>query len=157
MTNGTSSTARAYVVGQFLLIAIFAGTVFLDPGAPHLRLPQAMPFIGLVLCALGLAAGAAALAAMGRVMQVSPEPKAEGHLVSRGIYRYLRHPMYSAIVLVVVGLWLRKPAIVVSIAGIALIVLLLRKARFEEGLLRARYPDYADYRARTWGVITRRL
>ena len=147
------STARAYVVGQFGLIIAFAAAVLLDPGVQDLVLPGAVRFAGLALCACGIALGAAALAAMGRVMQVSPEPKPGGHLVTRGVYRRLRHPMYTAIVLIVVGLWLRKPGVLVSIAGAALLVLLLRKAAFEERLLRSRYSEYDRYRARTWGVI----
>ena len=27
------------------------------------------------------------------------------------------------------------------------------KARYEEGLLRARYPEYPDYQRRSWGVV----
>ena len=153
MPNDTANTARRYVAGQFVLIAIFAAAAIFDPGFQDVTWPAAMRFCGLALCAVGLAIGAAALAAMGRVMQVSPEPKAEGHLVTSGPYRLLRHPMYTAIVLVVVGLWLRRPAVTVAIAGAALIVLLVRKARFEEGLLQSRYPEYAGYRTRTWGVV----
>jgi protein-S-isoprenylcysteine O-methyltransferase Ste14 len=88
------------------------------------------------------------------VMQVSPEPKADGHLVTRGVYRWLRHPMYTGITLLVIGLALRTPTLWVAVAGVALIALLLVKARFEERLLAARYPDYPAYRSRTWGVLT---
>jgi len=86
-------------------------------------------------------------------MQVSPMPKDDGRLVTRGVYRHLRHPMYTAIVLVVIGIGLRQPSLVVVAAGIALVILLLAKARFEERLLVARYPDYAEYRRHTWGLI----
>jgi protein-S-isoprenylcysteine O-methyltransferase Ste14 len=65
----------------------------------------------------------------------------------------MRHPMYTGIVLVVFGLWLREPRVAVAIAAVALVTLLLGKARFEEQLLRERYPDYDAYRARTWGVL----
>lgn len=153
MSDESRRRSRMFVAMQFLLIAIFAGAVFLDRGAPRIALPDAMPFIGLALCALGIAMGAAALVTMGRIMQVSPEPKPGGRLVTRGVYRYLRHPMYTSIVLIVIGLWLREPTAVASAAGVALIVLLVRKSRFEEGLLQSRYPEYADYRGRTWGVV----
>lgn len=153
MSGDTARLSRIFVVGQFVLIAIFAGAVFLDPGAPDIVLPDAFSILGFALCAAGIVIGTAALAAMGRVMQVSPQPKADGHLVTGGVYRYMRHPMYTAIVLIVIGLWLRRPALLISIAGIALIVWLVRKARFEEALLESRYPEYRGYRSRTWGVI----
>jgi protein-S-isoprenylcysteine O-methyltransferase Ste14 len=137
---------------QFALIAIF-GVVFVLDRGETLGLAPAVTAAGWVACGAGIAIGAAALAAMGRVMRVSPEPKPGGHLVTRGVYRKLRHPMYTGVMLVAFGLWLRKPSLAVAIVGAALIALMLAKARYEERLLAARYPDYAAYRERSWGVI----
>ncbi len=145
------SVARFYVAAQFLLIVAFAAAVFLQP--PALDVPEGFRGAGLILCGVGLAIIASALWAMGRVMQVSPEPKADGHLITRGIYGWLRHPMDTGIVLIVVGLGMRAPSLLVGIAGGSLIALLFMKARYEERLLVARYPDYAAYRTRTGGVL----
>lgn len=152
MPLDTRQRSQLFTMMQTLLIAIFAVTFFLDT-SPRLALPGAVGVAGWILCAAGFILMAAALAAMGRVMQVSPEPKPDGHLVTRGVYARMRHPMYSGIVLVVFGLWLREPRVAVAIAAVALVTLLLGKARFEEQLLRERYPDYDAYRARTWGVL----
>ena len=143
--------SRFYVAAQFVLIVGFAAAIFLAP--PALDVPEGLRAAGLTLCLVGLAIIFAALWAMGRVMQVSPQPKSDGHLVTRGIYGWLRHPMYTGIVLIVVGLAVRDPSVPVGIVGGALIALLLAKARYEERLLSARYADYAAYRARTWGVL----
>ena len=152
MNDELRGRAHIYVALQVLLIALFAAAVFVDIG-PRLQAPLAVRWVGAVLCAVGLLMMAAALAAMGRVMQVSPVPKDEGRLITRGPYRKLRHPMYTAIVLVVAGMALREPTLAVASAGAALTLLLLAKARFEERLLQSRYPDYAEYRRHTWGVI----
>ena len=145
----TTQRAQLYVMGQFLLIGLFAVAVLVQP-------PAANPVwhgVGIAICAPGLAIMVAALVAMGRVMQVSPQPKADGHLVTRGIYAWLRHPMYTGIVFIVVGLLVRTPTLVVAIVGAVLVVFLVAKSRFEETLLQSRYPEYADYRRTTWGVI----
>lgn len=149
MPLDTTQRAQLFVMGQFVLIGLFAAAVLTQP-------PAANPVwhgVGIAICAPGLVIIVAALVAMGRVMQVSPQPKADGHLVTRGIYGWLRHPMYSGILFIVVGLLVRTPALAAAIAGAALAALLVSKARFEEGLLLARYPGYAEYRRRTWGVI----
>lgn len=143
--------SRFYVIAQFGLIVLFAAAVFLGPRAPDVG--DGVRWGGLAVCAVGLAIIASALWAMGRVMQVSPEPKAEGHLVSRGIYRWMRHPMYTGMTLIVVGLALRQPTPYVIAAGVVLFALLAAKSRFEERLLVARYAGYGEYRARTWGVV----
>lgn len=143
--------SRFYVAAQFLLIVAFAASVFLGPAAVDVG--DGVRGAGMTLAIVGLVIIASALWAMGRVMQVSPEPKSEGHLVTRGIYGWLRHPMYTGIVLIVVGLVVRQPSFLAGTIGGALIALLFMKARYEERLLLARYADYAAYRTRTWGVL----
>jgi protein-S-isoprenylcysteine O-methyltransferase Ste14 len=149
MAFDTAQRAQLYVMGQFLLIGLFAVAVLVRPAAAN----PLWHGIGFAICVPGIAIIVWALVTMGRVMQVSPEPRADGHLVTRGIYAWLRHPMYTGIVLIVVGLLVRSPSLIPAIVGAALVVLLVAKSRFEEGLLLARYPEYAAYRARTWGVI----
>ena len=143
---------RFYVAAQTGLILLFAAAVFVMPPAVP-PASEALRLAGLVLCGVGLAIIVAALSAMGRVMQVAPEPKADGHLITRGVYRWLRHPMYTGMTLIVIGLALRQPTLYVIVSGVALFALLLAKSRFEERLLTARYPDYDTYRRRTWGVV----
>jgi protein-S-isoprenylcysteine O-methyltransferase Ste14 len=142
---------RFYVIAQFALIIAFGAAVFVGPQA--VAVPDALRWGGLAICVMGIAIIAAALQAMGRVMQVSPEPKGDGHLVTRGIYGRLRHPMYTGMTWIAIGLAMRQPTLPVAIAGVLLVALLLVKSRYEERLLAARYPDYAAYRARTWGVL----
>jgi len=94
-----------------------------------------------------------ALASIGGVIQIAPEPRSDGQLVTRGVYSRIRHPIYTAIVILVVGLFLRKPTVVVAMAVIVVVVFLMVKARFEEQLLVRRYPEYAAYQRRTWGLV----
>jgi len=74
-------------------------------------------------------------------------------LMRRGPYRYVRHPMYSAALLLTwsgivahVGIW--------TVGG-GLLVLLVVVVRIfiEEQLLRERYADYADYARHTKALI----
>jgi protein-S-isoprenylcysteine O-methyltransferase Ste14 len=87
------------------------------------------------------------------VIQIDPFPKRGGHLVTTGIYHWLRHPIYTAIVLIVIGLVLREPRVSLAVAAAVVIAFLFVKTRFEEGLLAAHYPQYCAYRKRTWGLI----
>ncbi len=52
-----------------------------------------------------------------------------------------------------VGLWLKKPGDWVAVAGPVVIIFLAAKVWVEEGLLGVRYPDYAEYKTRTWGLF----
>jgi protein-S-isoprenylcysteine O-methyltransferase Ste14 len=106
-----------------------------------------------VLCAAGIALLLVAIFRIGQSVQIAPEPKKTATLVTTGVYKYLRHPIYTAIIAVVIGLFLRRPTLPIAIAGLAVIVFLLVKVRFEETLLRARYSQYAEYMTTSWGIL----
>lgn len=109
--------------------------------------------VALGLWGLAGAVGAPALWALRRVFRVAPTPRRDGELIARGIYRWLRHPMYTAVVLIVTGVAVVRPdPFVLGLAGLNL-AFYLAKARYEEGLLLSHYPGYADYRRRTVGVL----
>ena len=76
-----------------------------------------------------------------------------GVLRTHGIYACLRHPIYTGIIAVVIGLLLRQPTALVGAATLAVLVFLFVKVRFEERLLLARYRDYGEYRKRAWGLL----
>jgi protein-S-isoprenylcysteine O-methyltransferase Ste14 len=144
--------SRTYGIAQTMLLVVYAGVFMLDPSR-RLFAPGIPGSVGLVLCAAGLVLMAGAFAVIRGVIQVAPEPRADGYLVTDGVYRRLRHPIYTAIVLLASGLFLRKPTAAVAIAGLVVIAFLVVKARFEEKLLMVRYPAYAEYKNRTWGVV----
>jgi protein-S-isoprenylcysteine O-methyltransferase Ste14 len=152
MVQDTHRTSRNYAVAQTLLLFAFAGAFFMDTG-PRLFTAGTPGTVGAVLCSVGLLLMLLAFVSIGGSIQIAPEPRVGGQLVTRGVYRRLRHPIYTAIVVLVVGLFLRKPTVPMAIVGAFVIVFLVVKARFEETLLLARYPEYAEYRRRTLGIV----
>jgi protein-S-isoprenylcysteine O-methyltransferase Ste14 len=144
--------SRVYAYAQTLLICAFAA-VDLFVRAPFLFSSAIVSYAGGVFCVAAIVLILVAIRTLREVVQVSPEPKPDGHLVTSGIYRWLRHPIYTAIVLAVVGLWLRKPTIALAIAGAVVVIFLVVKSRYEEHLLVERYPGYQEYRRQTLGVV----
>jgi protein-S-isoprenylcysteine O-methyltransferase Ste14 len=82
----------------------------------------------------------------------------EGHtLVTQGVYRSIRHPMYSALFLFSIGLALALPNVIAGPAYLVTFGLLfaLRIGR-EEAMMREEFgKDYEDYAARTRRLIPR--
>ncbi|MEN3338444.1 MAG: hypothetical protein V7647_2120 [Acidobacteriota bacterium] len=147
-----ASPSRIYGAAQSTLFALFAAGYFLDR-SPALFVSRSAAAAGLVLCAAGLLLMFSALRSLRDVVQVAPEPRAGGRLVTRGVYSRCRHPIYTAILILVAGLFLRKPTVPVGIGAALIVVFLATKVRFEEKLLLERYPEYRDYRNRTWGML----
>jgi protein-S-isoprenylcysteine O-methyltransferase Ste14 len=85
--------------------------------------------------------------------RVYPEIKPQSRLVVTGPYRFIRHPMYTSLVLVISGiaLWLNNPINYAGVIGVIAAVFL--KARKEEYLLVELYPEYEEYIKKTKGFI----
>jgi protein-S-isoprenylcysteine O-methyltransferase Ste14 len=66
-------------------------------------------------------------------------------LVSHGIYRVIRHPIYSGDLLLVTGLQLALNSWLV-LGSCVLFVVVTRRAAAEEALLSTSFPEYSAYR-----------
>ena len=77
----------------------------------------------------------------------------EGGLVTTGPYRFLRHPIYSAILFFVwAGAISHGATAGLGLALVASAAIAVRIAA-EERLVSERYPEYADYAARTRRIV----
>jgi protein-S-isoprenylcysteine O-methyltransferase Ste14 len=77
----------------------------------------------------------------------------EGGLVTTGPYRYMRHPIYAAILLLVwTGVAVNMSPASVALGLVATAMVFLR-ILFEETLVRQRYPEYGEYARRTKRVV----
>jgi protein-S-isoprenylcysteine O-methyltransferase Ste14 len=146
-------TSKIYGVIQSALLCLFAAAVFLGPRTTLFATGPILRMAGAVFCLAGLVLLFVGIGGLGRNIQVNPAPKADAVLVTAGVYQWFRHPIYTGIVMIVIGLFLRNPTIAVAIAAAIVIVYLAIKVRFEEKLLVARYPDYSEYRRRSWGLL----
>jgi protein-S-isoprenylcysteine O-methyltransferase Ste14 len=109
--------------------------------------------MGFIVCVAGLALAVGARAYLGSNWGM-PMSLREGHeLVTSGPYAYIRHPIYSGILLLTLG-----SAIAVNPAWVAAFVLFLvyfvQAARVEERDMTKQFPDvYPAYQRRTKMLI----
>lgn len=140
------------VLLQFVLLAALAYGVLPawdDPAAP---------WLALALAAASLAVGLAAVTAnRPGNFNVHPEPRTGGRLVEHGIYAWIRHPMYAALLLLALAAVAVAPGATTVAAAVALAVVLWIKSSIEERRMSAVHPGYAAYRARTRRFVPRLL
>jgi protein-S-isoprenylcysteine O-methyltransferase Ste14 len=105
---------------------------------------------GLVLLAAGVGLRAWSIAVLGRFFQYRIEVQPEHSVVTGGPYRYVRHPSYTGVALVVIGISLAAgdvvglaAALVLSAAGLA-----VRIRAEERQLIDALGPEYEEFAAR---------
>ena len=108
--------------------------------------------VGLEL--LGFALGLWALGAMTfRNLNILPEIRPGSRLVTHGPYRYIRHPMYSALLLVTLALIVDTFSTARLILWMILMSALWFKLSYEERLLARHFREYKDYQQRTKRII----
>ncbi len=98
----------------------------------------------------GGAIGLWAIATIGlRRFHVMPEVKSNTELVTNGPYRFVRHPMYTALLLFTAG-YVFTPFDWWKIAAwLVLLAVLLGKTRIEERQMQEKFPLYPSYASRT--------
>jgi protein-S-isoprenylcysteine O-methyltransferase Ste14 len=105
--------------------------------------------LGWVVAAVGLVLAVWAGVTMGQSLSPFPRPPRHAELVQRGPFRYLRHPLYVGGFLFFAGLSLVFSVYALGFTAV-LALFWIAKARLEERHLVARFPEYEDYRRRTW-------
>lgn len=144
-----------FVVGQFalMLLVVFGPRAIGGFGGATLPAASLRRAAGWVLIA---AAGAVAFAArrhLGRNLTPLPYPRAGGHFVDTGPYAFVRHPMYSALILGSIGIALLARGWLTFVYAGALFALLDVKSRREDRWLVQRLPEYRDYRRRVRRLV----
>ncbi len=84
-----------------------------------------------------------------RSLNIAPQPVKDGQLQSHGIYRYIRHPMYTAVFLITTGIAINSGSYW-KFGVLALLIIFFHiKTEYEESLLVAKYPGYKKYMKNT--------
>jgi protein-S-isoprenylcysteine O-methyltransferase Ste14 len=121
--------------------------VILALGVLPPRWPDWVRVLGILVFLAGVAVFVWAARTLGSSFTPYPRPRQEGVLVEDGPYRLVRHPVYAAGLLVLLGYGLLT-SVVATAAVPAIAVLWWLKSSVEERHLAARFPAYADYRRR---------
>lgn len=126
------------VQGIILGLLLFTNSNFGWPVRRFFWLGTASEWIGIV----GILVAAASLQ---RSLTAMPIPKADGKMTRQGLYRYVRHPMYSSVLLFSFGIALSHGNLYKYLLVGSLLVLFYFKSSYEENFLSAKYPDYSIY------------
>jgi protein-S-isoprenylcysteine O-methyltransferase Ste14 len=137
-----------WVWGQ---VALMAAVAALAP-----RLSAALPrspeirWVGAALLAFGFLRAGLALHELGSSLTPGTEPLPDADLVTTGAYEQVRHPIYTAVILMLTGyamLW--RSWLLGMVVFVVATAYFEGKARREERWLRERFPEYETYMRRS--------
>ncbi len=142
-----------WVGTQFVLL----GLVILLPAGDDWSRPGWLRAIGLLINVSGLALFVLAVKGLGPSLTATPVPLERGQLQTGGLYAIVRHPIYTAVILIIAGISIGSGSIVRAAIGAATVVFFNAKARWEEQRLTQRYPEYRSYAAAVPRFVPRLL
>ena len=141
----------AFVAAQAALLL----ALVLAPGGDAWPTPPWIQALGSVALVLGLVVMVVAGLRLGSGLTATPVPTETARLATGGLYRFVRHPIYSGVLLAVAGITLRSGGAVRLVLALVIVAFFHVKSRWEEARLRERYPDYAAYAERTPRFVPR--
>lgn len=143
-TGSGKGLSYVYVIVQFAAIAFIGLTGPLIAHGQIWKMMEALAFIPGTW---------AVIVMLPERFNIIPEVRTGSRLVTTGPYRFLRHPMYSSVLLTSLSLVIDAPDVFRAVAWCVLFVDLILKMRREEGFLLTAFPGYASYLRDTWRVV----
>lgn len=107
--------------------------------------PALIGGLGYALIATGAVVVLLAALSLGRSLTPTPVPVDHGELQTSGLFGVVRHPIYSGVLAIVVGLVIRSGSWITLVVGAATVLFFNNKAKWEEQQLSDRYGDYEAY------------
>jgi len=137
-------TMSLFAVGASLLVT------FRIAEFPAWGLSTAYVVSGLTLFYAGIAVNLAGRWSLGPNWSDQIRIRQKHTVVQRGIYRYIRHPLYASTIAMLLGAGLVfRNGAVLGTTALIFIPMMIYRARQEEANLIEALPEYADYRRRT--------
>ena len=131
---------------QFFIIFLHFFQLELLPNKKIIQINNISYFLGILIIIIASIFILIAIKDLGRNLSPFPRPKANSNLVTTGIYRFMRHPMYYSLIIISFGVFLTKLSIYHLCLTITLALLIKFKIILEEQYLKNKFKNYFLYK-----------
>ncbi|MUL63443.1 hypothetical protein BOO86_03115 [Mycobacterium sp. CBMA 234] len=136
---------KIVMAGLYLSLAAICIVGGLDQRYSWSSVPAAVCLAGAALFGLGLVV-VVTVVVQNSYASTTVQVEADQHVVSTGLYRLVRHPMYTGNVLMLVGLSLAVGSYWAPVFVVSGVLVLASRIRDEEKLLAAELDGYLEYK-----------
>ncbi len=130
-----------FVSIQFLLFGLYAFDFL-----PKFEIPQLLKYIALVISILGVVIAVLSVLQLNKNLTVFPTPKTDAELITFGMYKFSRHPIYSGLILFTFGYAFFKTSPFKIAIALILLLLFYFKTNYEEQKLVQKFSNYENYK-----------
>ncbi|WP_281778137.1 methyltransferase family protein [Croceibacter atlanticus] len=142
-----------YVGIQFMLFAVYIIQVTVITFASG----TILNLIGIILITLGILMGLLSVIQLNKNLSPFPTPITGGKLIETGLYKYIRHPIYTSILSTLLGYGLYSGSGYKILITITLLVLFFYKSKYEEKKLSSVFSEYPEYVKKTGRFLPKAL
>ena len=116
---------------------------------PQKQIIQETPFsyfLGILIIIISLIIIIVSIKDLGKNLSPFPRPINNSNLVTTGIYRFTRHPMYYSLIFISIGFFIIKLSIYYLFLTISLTLIIKFKIALEEKYLMNKFKNYLLYK-----------
>jgi protein-S-isoprenylcysteine O-methyltransferase Ste14 len=136
---------KILVAVQILLLLVW----IIPVEAWNFELSENLQKLGLGGAVVGFVLVLIAFFQMNTSLSPFPSPRKSAKLVTSGVFAFARHPIYSGVIFMALGLSVWFGSGYKLVINLLLYIFFYFKSRYEEKLLLQVFPEYAIYRRNT--------
>ena len=131
---------------QFFIISLHFFQWELLPKKQIIQVSTLSYLLGFLIIIIALIILLVAIKDLGRNLSPFPRPINNSNLVTTGIYRFTRHPMYYSLIFISFGFFITKLSIFYLFLSISLGLITKFKIALEEQYLKNKFKNYLLYK-----------
>ena len=131
---------------QFFIISLHFFKWEFIPEKQIIKVTPFSYFVGFLIIIIAFIILLVAIKDLGRNLSPFPRPKNNSIIVTKGIYRFMRHPMYYSLIFISFGVFIIKLSIYYLFLTTILILIIKFKIALEEQYLKIKFKNYLLYK-----------
>lgn len=138
----TNKKDLLFVGMQFLMFFLY----LLPINIVNIIIFDSIKYFGLFILFFGVLICLWAIINLNKSLSVFPSPPDNAKLISNGIYKFIRHPIYTGVIFITIGYSIFSESVYRFFISLFLIVLFYLKSKYEEKLLQLKFKEYSSYK-----------
>ena len=141
-----SSYELILVFLQFFIISLHFFKWAFIPEKQIIKVSSFTNLMGILIIIISVIIMLVAIKDLGRNLSPLPRPIKNSNLVTTGIYRFMRHPMYYSLIFISCGVFIIKLSFYYLSLSISLSLIIKLKIDLEEQYLKNKFNNYLLYK-----------
>ena len=131
---------------QFFIISLHFFQWEFIPQKQIIQVSALSFLVGFLIIVIAFIILLVAIKELGKNLSPLPRPIKNSDLVTSGIYRFIRHPMYYSLIFISIGVFVTKLSIYYLFLLTSLILIINFKIALEEQYLKNKFKNYLFYK-----------